>query len=134
MEVDDVFANEVVELGVSAFLPVIVKVIVGARAQVFETGHVADWRIEPHVEHFSFFAIDRIRNAPGEVACHSARCESAIDPAHALPDHLLAPFFGIVVFFAFERTFCDPVFEPVFVALHWEVPVFGFFQNRSFPG
>ncbi len=50
VEVNDVLADEVIDLGVRIGLPVAVKVDALLLAQVLEAGEVADRRVQPHVE------------------------------------------------------------------------------------
>ena len=55
VEVNDVFADEVVQLGGRVFLPVFVEAdgVATLVAQVLEGAHVADWRVQPDVEVFA---------------------------------------------------------------------------------
>ena len=51
VEIDNVLADKVVQLGLGAFGPIGVEVEpVGAIAQVLEAGHIADRCIEPNIE------------------------------------------------------------------------------------
>ena len=63
VEIEDVLANEMVELGLAAGLPVFVEVQPGLAGEVLETGHVADRRIEPDIE----ILARRIRNLEAEI-------------------------------------------------------------------
>ena len=65
MEINDVFADEVIQLGVGIFFPVFVEAggIAALVAQVLERAHVANWRIQPDVEVFAW----RVRNFKAEV-------------------------------------------------------------------
>ena len=63
VEVENVLADEVIQLGLAALAPEIVKLELGLRAQVLETCHVADRRIQPHVEILS----RGIRNLEAEI-------------------------------------------------------------------
>ena len=57
VEVDDVFANEVVNFALALFVPVFVKVqILAALAQVLKRGHITDGGIQPDVEVFARLA------------------------------------------------------------------------------
>ncbi|MCY1174379.1 hypothetical protein D9M73_145790 [compost metagenome] len=71
MEVDDVLADEVVQLGLGAFVPEGVEVqLRAACAEVLEAGHVADWRIQPYVEVFARLTRDleaEVRRVAGDV-------------------------------------------------------------------
>ena len=53
MKINDVLADEMVELGIVAGTPVIIEVIAAALAENFETGHVADGGIHPDIEVFA---------------------------------------------------------------------------------
>lgn len=53
MEVDDVLANKMVELGVTAWLPIAIEVLTGAVAEILVAGNVPDGRIEPDIKYFS---------------------------------------------------------------------------------
>ena len=50
VEIQDVLADEVVQLGIGALLPVVIEVDASLCAELFEAAHVADGRIQPHVE------------------------------------------------------------------------------------
>ena len=52
MEVDDVLANKMVELGVTAWLPITIEVLTGAVAEILVAGNVPDGRIEPDIKIF----------------------------------------------------------------------------------
>ena len=58
MEVDDVLADEMVQLGGGVLAPVIVEAQAFAITIVLEAGHVADGGIQPHVEIFARVAGD----------------------------------------------------------------------------
>ena len=53
VEVDNILADKVVDLGFAVFLPVIVKVDVVLRTIGFKATHVADWRVQPYIEVFA---------------------------------------------------------------------------------
>ncbi|MNB92829.1 hypothetical protein D3C75_399410 [compost metagenome] len=67
VEVDDVLADKVIQLGGGVFLPVLFKAdgVAALVAQVLERTHVADWRIQPDVEIFA----RRVRDFEAEVRC-----------------------------------------------------------------
>ena len=53
MEINDVLADEMIELGIVAGIPIIIEVIVAALAEDFKAGHVADGGIHPDIEVFA---------------------------------------------------------------------------------
>ena len=65
VEVDDVLADKVIQLGRGVFLPVFVEAggVAALVAQVLEGAHVADRRVQPDVEVFA----RRVRNFEAEV-------------------------------------------------------------------
>src|SRR6266566_2269584 len=52
MEIENVFADEVVQFGLRIFVPELIEVEFTFGAQVFEARHVTDWCVEPDVEEF----------------------------------------------------------------------------------
>ncbi len=50
MEIYDVLADKMIQLGVGAGLPISVEIIAAPLAEVFKARHISDWRIEPDVE------------------------------------------------------------------------------------
>ena len=50
MKIQNILADEVIQLGLGILAPEFVEVETIARAQVLEAGHVADRRVEPDVE------------------------------------------------------------------------------------
>jgi len=50
MEINDVFADEMIQLGDGTCLPISVEVVVALIAKVFKARHISDWSIEPDVE------------------------------------------------------------------------------------
>ena len=65
MEVDDVFTDEVIQLSVGIFLPILIKTgrVAALIAQVFERTHIANWCIQPDIEVLAW----RIRDFKTEV-------------------------------------------------------------------
>ncbi len=63
VEIDDVLADEVVQLGRGIPLPVVIEVEAGAVAEIAEAGHVADGGVQPDVE----ILVLRARNPEAEV-------------------------------------------------------------------
>nr|GFD50727.1 hypothetical protein [Tanacetum cinerariifolium] len=79
MEIDDVLADEVIQLGGRVLVPERVEVQRRrAIAQVFEAGHVADRCIQPDVEVFAWLVGDfktEIRRVAGDVPLLQARIQ-----------------------------------------------------------
>ena len=50
VEVNDVLANKVVKLGITAWLPLAIKVIARAIAEILMTGNVTNGCVEPDIE------------------------------------------------------------------------------------
>ena len=70
VEVDDVLADKVIQLGVGIRFPVLVEIDAFALAQVLETGHVAHRRVHPHIEILARIAGDleaEVGRFPGNV-------------------------------------------------------------------
>ena len=65
VEIQDIFANEIVDLGLRVVFPVGVKINIFALAQILETGNVANGCIQPDVEVFVYF----FRNLKSEIWC-----------------------------------------------------------------
>ncbi len=90
VEVNDVFTDEVVQLGGRVFLPVFVEAggVATLVAQVLEGAHVADWRVQPDVEIFA----RRVRDFEAEVrriAGDIPLLQAGFEPLLHLVRHLL---------------------------------------------
>ena len=87
VEVDDVLADEVVQLGGGILVPERIEVqLRRAIAQVLEAGHVADWRIQPHIEILARFARNleaEVRRIAGDVPL----LQAAVEPFGELVGH-----------------------------------------------
>ena len=79
MEIDDVLADEVVQLGITAALPVFVKRVPGAIAVVLETGDIADRRIQPDIEILAGFA-GNLEAKIGGVTADVPLLQPGVDP------------------------------------------------------
>ena len=88
VEIEDVLADEVVQLGVAARPPVGVEVQAFTRAQVGETRHVADRRIEPDVEVLAGRAGD-LEAEVGRIARHVPVPQPGLEPLVELVGHRL---------------------------------------------
>ncbi len=53
MEVDDVLANEVIDLGSAVTGPVVVELIIRAAAKILQAGHVANGGVQPDIKIFA---------------------------------------------------------------------------------
>ena len=98
MEDNVVFTDEMNEAGRRIFPPCfpIAELLWLGIAKLLGVRDIADRRIKPHVEHFALGAFYRHRNAPIEVAGHSARTESAIEPRLALAVNIRTPLFVVL--------------------------------------
>ncbi|CNT58407.1 Uncharacterised protein [Salmonella enterica subsp. enterica serovar Bovismorbificans] len=72
VEIDDVFADKVIQLGVGVFFPVLIKTgrVTALIAQIFEGAHIANRRVQPDVEIFARRVRDfetKIRRVAGNV-------------------------------------------------------------------
>src|SRR5690606_28378901 len=80
VEINDVLADEVVELGLGVGVPVLVEVQVRApAAQVLEAGHVADGGVEPDVEELAG-GIGNLEAEVGRVAADIPFLQAGIEP------------------------------------------------------
>ena len=117
VEHDIVFSDKMDQTGFGIFPPCLPAV----RKKFFRVGDVADRRVEPNVEHFSFCAFHGNRDTPVEVTAYGAWLQPHVEPAFALSVHVRAPFFMV---------FQNPFAQPAFVLVEGEIPVFGFFHHR----
>ncbi len=78
VEVDDVFANDVVNFGVGV-VPVGIKVAAGIAAEFFSGGHIANRRIEPNVKIFIIFA-GNFKTEIGTVAADIPVAQPFVEP------------------------------------------------------
>ncbi|MNQ68867.1 hypothetical protein D3C85_834380 [compost metagenome] len=89
MEVDDVLADEVVQLGAGVLVPEGVEVqFRAARAEVLETGHVADGRVQPDVEVLAGGVRD-LEAEVGRVTADVPLLQAGIQPFGDLVGHRL---------------------------------------------
>ncbi len=82
VEAHDVFADEVVELGLGV-LPVLREVVAVLRAPVLERGHVADGRVHPDVEVFAGMAGD-FKAEVGRIAGDVPAAQGFVEPFEEL--------------------------------------------------
>ena len=92
-----------------------------AFTQLLGVGDIANWRIKPHVEHFSFGSFHRYRNTPVEVASHRTRLQVHIQPGLTLSIDIRAP-----LFVSFE----NPLLQPLLVFVQRKIPVLRLLQYR----
>ncbi|CCK07695.1 FIG00733114: hypothetical protein [Cronobacter sakazakii 696] len=90
VEVNDIFTDEVIQLGVRIFFPVLVKAhgIAALVAQVFERAHVADRRIQPDVKIFARRVRD-FKTEVGRVAGDIPLLQAGFKPLLHFVRHLL---------------------------------------------
>ena len=50
VEVDDILADKMVQLGLGVFIPVVIKIHALTVAKIFKAGHIAYWCIQPDIE------------------------------------------------------------------------------------
>jgi hypothetical protein len=79
MEVNDIFADKVVELGVTTGQPIAVKIRASALAVIIPAGDITDRRIEPNVEILSRMSGD-FKAKIGGVAADIPVLQSRINP------------------------------------------------------
>ena len=119
VEVDDVLADEMIELGAVTGLPVSIEVIAAALAEHLEAGHVAHGRIQPHVEVFARL----VGNLEAEIRCIAADVpllQPAVQPlAELVGDGFL------------QRAAACPGLEHVGEGRQREEEVLGVFLHRS---
>ena len=79
MEVDDILADEMIQLGIGAWSPIVIELVIGFGTQGLEAGHITHWGIEPHIEIFA----RRIGNLEAKirgVATNIPLLQTAIQP------------------------------------------------------
>ena len=88
VEVRDVLADEMVDLGIMAGAPVLVEIeIVTPVAKVFEARGIADWRVEPDIEILVIGAWN-LEAKVGFVAGDVPVTQTVLEPLLHLVDHL----------------------------------------------
>ena len=103
------------------FLPGTILLRVGV-TELLGVRDVANGGIKPDIEYLALSSLYGDRDAPVEVACHSARLKTAVEPRLALTIDVRAPLLVIVE---------NPLAEPLFMLIQWEVPVLGSALDRS---
>ncbi len=84
VEIEDVFADEVVHLGLAVGFEVFVKIDTDAVAQVFKRRHVADGRVQPDVEVFAWRVGDsKPKYGASREMSQSDRVVSSPSPSHS---------------------------------------------------
>ena len=122
VEVNDVLADEVVQLGLGVRIPVGVEIQPFAVAKVFEAGHVADRRIQPDIEVFAGFTGD-LEAPVGRVAGNVPIGQAGFEP-----------FVEFVGDFGLHMAAVVPILQGPFEIAQFEKQVFrGFFDGRR-PG
>ena len=120
MEIHDVFADEVIKLGIAVFAPETVEINVALTfTQIFERRHITDRRIQPNVEIFAF----RIRNLETKIW----RIAGNIP----LLKTRFKPFLHFVNHFRLQRSGAQPVFQHGFKTWQIKEEVLGIFHHRS---
>ena len=127
VEIEDVFADEVVHLGLAVGFEVFVEIDADAVAQVFKRRHVADGRVQPDVEVFARCVGDfktEIRRVAGDVPVGQGGFF-----AFAQPFFHFVEGFGLQMGLAVVRIVAgSPCFEEVGAFAQFEEEVFGFAQ------
>ncbi|MCY1359377.1 hypothetical protein D9M69_459450 [compost metagenome] len=123
MEVDDVLADEVVQLGAGILVPERVEVqFRAARAEVLEAGHVADRRVQPDVEVLARLVGNleaEVRRVAGDVPL----LQAAIQPFGDLVGHRLL-----------QGAAARPAFQHGFEVRQLEEEVLGLLEHRHRAG
>ena len=91
------------------------------RGQIFRGRNIPDRGIKPHVKHFSLGTLDRNRYPPIQITGHRTRLQTVVQPRFTLPVNIRFPFFML---------FQNPLFQPTFILIQRQIPVFCFFQFR----
>ena len=83
VEVDDIFADKVIYLGIRAFVPVAVEVDTFAVTQVLEAGQKANWRIQPDIKVFAR-GIGNFEAEVGRIPGNIPLVKARLKPLHQL--------------------------------------------------
>ena len=117
MEHDVVLTDEVDETAFRVLPPLLPCAQFRVRITKFlRIRDVTDRRIEPHIKHFALGTFHWHRNTPVEVASHSTRFQSRVEPRLALSIHVWSPF---LMFFK------NPLFEPRLIVVERQIPMLG---------
>ena len=121
VEARDVFADEVIKLGLAVDVPVGIEVVPGCFAPLLETGHVTNRRVQPDIK----ILTRRIRNFETPVG-RIARDVPVLEA-------LIEPFVHLVGDFGLHMPGCEPGFEHVFEVFQLEEILFRILFDRGFP-
>ena len=122
MEIDDVLANEMVQLGGRVGVPERVEINTGLVTKIAEAGHVADRRIQPDIEVLA----RRVGNLEAEVGCVT-RDVPVVEPG-------LEPFVELVGDLGLNMTGGVPVLEHLLEITELEEQVLRVLLHRGRAG
>ena len=89
-------------------------------AQLLCVRHIADGRIEPHVEHLTVGTLHRNRNTPVKVACHGAGLQIHVEPTLTLSIHIRSPLLMLLE---------NPLLQPLLILVQGQIPVLRLLQH-----
>ena len=92
-----------------------------ALAELLRVRHIADGRVEPHVEHLSVGSLHGHWDTPVQVARHRTRLQIHIEPRLALAVHVRAPLLMLLE---------DPLLQPLLIVVQRQIPVLRLLQHR----
>ena len=123
MEVDDILADKVIQLGTGARVPEGVKAQFGAAAaEVLEAGHVADRRVQPDVEVLAGLAWN-LKAEVGSITADVPLLQAAVQPFGNLVGH------GVL-----QGAAAGPLLQHVGKILQTEEEVLGVLEHRCGAG
>ena len=86
MKVNYIFANKMVELSSAISLPVVIEIHAFAIAEIFKAGHIADWRIQPHIKVLAR-RIGNLKAKVRSIATDIPLLQAAVEPLPKLVGH-----------------------------------------------
>ena len=122
VEHDVVLADEVHQPGVFVLPPLFPRTpLLGLLgAQLNGVRHIADGRVEPHIQHFSFCTLDGYGNTPVQVARHGTGLQIHLQPRLTLAVDVGAPLLV---------TLQNPLLQPLLIFVQGQIPVLRLFQH-----
>ena len=125
MKYDVILSNKMNQLSsIGLFLkPIILPILAILLCPFFCSRNITYWCIEPNIKNFSFSFRKRNFNAPIQISSHRSWFKSAVNPGHTLTSNLIPPFFRIVLLNPVQFAFFYPLFQPIFMLVHWKKPM-----------
>ncbi len=119
MEVDDVLADEMVDLTLGVLAPEIIKVkCVVSLAVMFESGHIANWGVQPDIKVLAGFTGD-LEAKIGRIATDIPVLQAGVEPFSKLVSDLIL-----------QGAAAGPRLQPVGEVRQGEEEVGGLLQHR----